>query len=156
MSKGVYSLFIELCKDKPIRLRSGLQLYIEKGYYIYTGSAFGEGSASLERRIGRHLVPNKKRFWHIDYLLDGDGVVLEAVFSPTKKRMECEVNKRICLLLGAQPIKGFGSSDCKQGCLGHLLHHKSYGEKDAIDAIWKAYSTLELEPKNLGMQIGYR
>ncbi|MFN3622282.1 MAG: GIY-YIG nuclease family protein, partial [Nitrososphaerales archaeon] len=148
--------FIKLCEDKPIRLRSELRFYLEKGYYIYTGSAFGEGSASLERRVRRHLSPNKKRFWHIDHLLDRDGGVLNAIYSPTERRMECEVNKKIYLLLGAQPIKGFGSSDCRAGCLGHLLHFKSPAEKDAIDIIWKAYSTLGLEPRDLGMRVGYK
>lgn len=153
LSKGVYTLLIELGNDKVINLRSRAHYYFTKGYYIYNGSAFGEGSASLEKRIVRHLTTKKKRFWHIDHLLDGDAWVLVVIYSPTKSKMECEVNRKISLMLSAQPIKGFGSSDCKAGCLGHLLQLKEKSKESVMDTLYKAYLALGLEPRDLGMRI---
>ncbi len=156
MSKGVYSLFVKLGDGKLVRLRSNLSYYLMEGYYIYTGSALGEGSASLEGRVERHLRLSKRRFWHIDRLLDGDGVVLNVVYAPTESRMECEVNKMATLLLGARPIEGFGSSDCRAGCLGHLLYLKDAIDEGVVDILYEAYFRVGLEPRDLGMRFGCR
>ncbi|MGA2385727.1 MAG: DUF123 domain-containing protein [Candidatus Bathyarchaeia archaeon] len=63
-------------------------------------------------------------FWHIDYFLGSEAANVIAVFcSAGLKAKECE----IASLLGAnaQPIAGFGCSDCK--CSSHLFRAQNFG-----------------------------
>ncbi|APV44736.1 Uri superfamily endonuclease [Dehalogenimonas formicexedens] len=127
--KGVYILLVELPKDSEINtLRRKFNL--PKGFYLYVGSAMN----NLETRIARHLSPNKKRHWHIDYLLDVSRIM--AVFrAQTGSRMECELAGRLDDL---KSIRGFGCSDCR--CRSHLFYGtdtdslRRYAE-DAFNAI---------------------
>jgi len=41
------------------------QIPFPAGWYVYTGSARN----GLAQRVGRHLRHNKRKHWHIDYLL---------------------------------------------------------------------------------------
>jgi Uri superfamily endonuclease len=122
LTRGVYSLLIELEEGRAIELKRGVCWRLPKGYYVYTGSALGRGSTSLEKRLERHLSVNKKTYWHIDRLLDGSARVVRAVYAEAATRMECKLNQKISSLLRAKAVKGFGSSDCKYGCVGHLLY----------------------------------
>jgi Uri superfamily endonuclease len=87
--------------------------------YAYVGSA----QKSLEKRIERHLGRTKRKFWHIDYLLNDDSVeVLKVFYKNVGKSEECKVANKIgerCV-----PTKGFGSSDCK--CQSHLFKVEDY------------------------------
>ena len=67
--RGVYVLVVSI--DEPASLKVGRlgRLSFKKGLYAYVGS----GQVGLRARVARHLRRNKKRFWHIDYLL-GSGV----------------------------------------------------------------------------------
>ena len=85
------------------------------GYYVYTGSAMG----GLEARLARHRRQRKKLWWHIDYLLR-QAELVDVVAVPTRRRIECDRNRRLLSLPGAEvPVKGFGSSDCN--CVTHLV-----------------------------------
>ena len=85
------------------------------GYYVYTGSAMG----GLEARLARHRRQRKKLWWHIDYLLR-QAELVDVVAVPTQRREECERNRWVLSLPGADiPVKGFGSSDCN--CVTHLV-----------------------------------
>lgn len=89
-------------------------LKFEKGMYAYVGSA----QNYLEKRVKRHLGREKKKFWHIDYLLDNPRAKVHRVFHINARRPEeCrtteELNKK------GIPIPCFGSSDCK--CESHLF-----------------------------------
>jgi sugar fermentation stimulation protein A len=89
------------------------RLRFEIGYYAYVGSA----KSNFLQRIKRHLSKKKKLFWHIDYLLVENDVVVEKVFF-TKKTIEHKIAKRLyesCF----DVLKKFGSSDCD--CPGHLF-----------------------------------
>ncbi len=112
--KGVYCLFIEVLK--PIKISVGKlgRIKFEKGNYVYIGSA----QNNLEKRIERHLRKNKKKFWHIDYLLDNRNVKIKEVsYKLTEsKEEECKIARLISQY--AKSIKNFGSSDCK--CKSHL------------------------------------
>ncbi|MCC6442941.1 MAG: GIY-YIG nuclease family protein [Armatimonadetes bacterium] len=85
------------------------------GHYVYTGSAMG----GMEARIARHLRPEKRLRWHIDYLLEVAPV--RRVFRfPTAKRMECALFGQVASLPGADiPVPRFGSGDCR--CPAHLV-----------------------------------
>ena len=87
----------------------------EAGYYVYTGSAMG----GLEARLARHQRQRKKLWWHIDYLLR-QAELVDVAAVPTSRRVECERNRWVLSLPGADiPVKGFGSSDCN--CVTHLV-----------------------------------
>lgn len=64
--KGSYCLIINVEKDTKIKIGKKLGIInFKKGCYVYVGSAMN----SLESRVKRHLSDNKKKHWHIDYLL---------------------------------------------------------------------------------------
>lgn len=119
--RGVYTLIIR--SAAPCRMAVGrhLSISLERGLYLYTGSALGRGSTSLEGRIGRHLSRAKKSFWHIDQILSSDSVhVVSVIFAKTTSKAECKVNTA---LLEDSEISllaiGIGSSDCR--CESHFL-----------------------------------
>jgi Uri superfamily endonuclease len=114
MQKGIYQLLIRLPESTHIQIGKRGRFRFPKGYYVYTGSA----KNSLEGRVRRHLRKEKKRFWHIDYLLDHAWV--KAVFSFTRERKdECWLSLQTSATPGAKVIvPKFGSSDCR--CPSHL------------------------------------
>jgi len=119
MAKGVYVLVISVSKDISVNVGALGTVNFEKGLYAYVGSA----QKSLEKRIERHLGRTKRKFWHIDYLLNDDGVeVLKVFYKNVGKSEECKVANKI----GERGVltKGFGSSDCK--CKSHLFKLKDY------------------------------
>jgi len=104
------------------------------GYYTYTGSALGKGTASLKHRIARHLRKEKRMFWHIDYLLADENVSIEAVIvAETNQNMECKINQCIKTMKGAKvQVKGFGASDCRKNCGSHLLYFPEINKADFL------------------------
>lgn len=61
-----YCLIINIKKDTEIKIGKKLGfINFKKGCYVYVGSAMN----CLESRVKRHLSDNKKKHWHIDYLL---------------------------------------------------------------------------------------
>jgi Uri superfamily endonuclease len=113
--KGIYVLIISVDKDTIVDVGVLGQLNFKKGLYAYVGSA----QANLEKRIERHLrKESKRKFWHVDYLLDSSVVDVVTVFyKGAAKSEECEVAKK--LNSRGVPVEGFGSSDCN--CQGHLF-----------------------------------
>ncbi len=150
MSRGVYTLLIKLEDQHIINLKPNKGWCLPKGYYLYTGSALGSGSTSLEKRLERHLSVDKKVFWHIDHLLNGSGKVIKVAYAITAAKMECELNQKISSLLEATPIKGFGSSDCRDGCVGHLLYLNSQ-PRDLTLTLRRAYHLLGLNYRELSV-----
>ncbi|MEM5829726.1 MAG: GIY-YIG nuclease family protein [Candidatus Aenigmatarchaeota archaeon] len=118
MSKGVYSLLIELEKDQEIRIGKLGKFKFPKGFYIYTGSALN----NLESRLNRHFRKQKKKFWHIDYFLANKYAKIVSVLKiKTGLRLECKLNQTIQKNLKASIlVKKFGSSDCD--CESHFLY----------------------------------
>ena len=118
--KGTYTLLI-ICM-KPFRTKIGNLGYttIRKGHYLYTGSALGYGSVSLEGRLSRHLRHPKNVRWHVDYLTSSTRCRVKAIVCLiSSKRLECTINQKIVKSLKTKPILArAGSSDCK--CKGHL------------------------------------
>ncbi len=110
--RGSYVLLIRMDAGKRIRIGRLGMLDFRPGWYAYVGSAMN----SLEGRTGRHLRGEKKRFWHIDYLLEHS--ILEKIFyRESERREECETAEK--LTRDFQGVPGFGCSDCS--CRSHLF-----------------------------------
>jgi Uri superfamily endonuclease len=124
-TQGTYTLIILVPGEKQIAIGGLETRNLPRGYYTYTGSALGKGAQSLNGRIQRHLSrSNKKKRWHIDYLLsEGHVKIVSVIAGPTPKKAECEINQYIRERLHATiPIQRFGSSDCTHRCGSHLLY----------------------------------
>jgi Uri superfamily endonuclease len=122
---GTYTLILN-CR-KPFRVKVGSLGYVNvrKGYCLYTGSALGRGSVSLEGRLKHHFRAWKKPKWHVDYLTSHPSCEVDwAVCLKSSNRLECNINRVIMQGLNVQPLLPHaGSSDCD--CKGHLLKVKS-------------------------------
>jgi Uri superfamily endonuclease len=117
--KGIYILIISV--DKNVRINIGAlgPVDFEEGMYAYVGSA----QNSLESRVERHFRKNKRRFWHIDYLLGNGAVsVLKVFYRNSERNHECRIARETGE--GGVAINGFGSSDCR--CKSHLFRLESY------------------------------
>ncbi len=108
-----YQLHISLQQAQQIRVGCLARFLFPAGHYLYTGSA----RRNLSARVRRHLSRQKKRRWHIDYLLMASAARVTAVglFSET----ECRCNQRIN---GEILLSGFGASDCRAQCGSHLKY----------------------------------
>lgn len=117
--KGIYVLVISVSKDVKVDIGALGSISFEKGLYAYVGSA----QSGLERRVKRHLGRVKRKFWHIDHLLDNKPVkVVKVFYNKAGKSEEC----RIAEELGESGIAvmNFGCSDCS--CISHLYKVENY------------------------------
>jgi Uri superfamily endonuclease len=114
MVKGVYVLVISVAKGIKVNVGALGSIFFERGLYAYVGSA----QNGLERRVQRHLRKAKKKFWHIDDLLDDDAVRVVKVFcKEAEKSEECKIARK--LSEKGVAVRRFGCSDC--GCVSHLF-----------------------------------
>ena len=128
--KGSYVLVINLKKSSKIRVGKLGVIDFPGGFYCYVGSAMGR-SVNLDNRIRRHFRKNKRKRWHVDYLLAHPLASIEGVVVfPSRKKLECDVSRSIEKHADST-VENFGSSDC--GCKGHLHYFKT--RKSAIKAI---------------------
>lgn len=150
--RGGYALVIELNDDLVLKVRHK-EFLLHRGVYLYSGSAL----SGLECRVKRHmrnfekknLITNSKEtdlikhHWHIDYL-----VPLAA--SMAVVYWECPVRTE-CLLVhflkgeGAKPVHGFGNTDCKSKCEGHLLKCNTGNISKTINLIRPFLKKMELQ-----------
>lgn len=116
--KGVYVLIIQLESDVDVSIGALGTRHFTKGRYAYIGSA----QANFEKRIARHLRREKRKFWHIDYLLDNPAAkIVKVLFKEADKTEECRIAREICQQ--NESVLGFGCSDCK--CSSHMFHIKN-------------------------------
>ena len=112
--KGIYVLIIRLDGDANVNIGALGKRTFKKAMYAYVGSA----QNNLEQRIKRHLRKEKRKFWHIDYLLDSDAAkVVEVLYRQADKTEECTVANLIAKI--GEAVYGFGCSDCH--CKSHLF-----------------------------------
>ena len=127
--KGSYALLIQLPKEQTITIGSLKALHFPGGYYAYVGSAM----SGFKTRISRHLRSNKKRHWHIDYLLE-KAPITGIILGETIDRAECAIAQALSRQFDSVP--GFGCSDCK--CHSHLFFSANEGQmKSTIMATLK-------------------
>ncbi|MFP3904427.1 MAG: GIY-YIG nuclease family protein [Armatimonadota bacterium] len=110
---GAYILIISVPQEFTTRVGALGPLVFRAGGYAYVGSAMN----GLQQRVQRHLSDDKKKHWHIDYLLE-DAAVADVVTIPSGRRIECELARKLSQLAASVP--GFGASDCD--CSSHLFY----------------------------------
>jgi Uri superfamily endonuclease len=106
-----YQLVIELRRPVCVAVGRLGEVSFPAGTYVYTGSA----RRGVEARVRRHVSPQKRLHWHIDYLLANPQA--RVVEIRTFFDEECVVNRRTS---GDVVVPGFGASDCHAGCGAHL------------------------------------
>lgn len=112
--KGIYVLVVSVERNINVRVGKLGSLSFEKGLYAYVGSA----QNNLQKRVRRHLGQEKKKFWHIDFLLDNFHVrVLRLFYRNAGRLEECRIAEELGKEGAAVP--DFGSSDCR--CKSHLF-----------------------------------
>jgi Uri superfamily endonuclease len=139
LRSGIYVLALQVNANMRTSVGSLGVVRFDKGVYAYVGSA----QIGLAKRIERHLRMKKKKFWHIDSLLDDGRVsVMRVFYKVAAKREEC----RTAQTLGKYGVivAGFGCSDCD--CASHLIMFKSIDQLsnslNALspqDAAWSVY-----------------
>jgi len=119
--RGVYTLIIRFPRPCKASIRKHMPVVVDRGLYLYTGSASGRGSTSLEGRIRRHLRRQKKEFWHVDRILACESAhVVSVIYAVTTSKAECRVNAALLKHTNIRaPFKALGSSDCR--CESHFL-----------------------------------
>jgi Uri superfamily endonuclease len=141
---GVYTLILQIQTDHTLNIGSLGSVHLTIGRYLYTGSALGPGG--LETRISRHLMKEKRVFWHIDYLTVNQHVNVQAfIKAECLCRMECSVNQQLLSHLSVTPIIKFGSTDCSE-CPGHLLRVENLRLDSLIKNIMEVYLEAGLNP----------
>ncbi len=117
VDSGTYALVIFLPRAQTIRVGALGAFRFPRGYYLYIGSALN----GLSARVARHLRRrDKKRFWHIDYLLEHARVV-DVWTHAGAARLECRWARAALSLPNARVIAPrFGASDCR--CATHLVY----------------------------------
>jgi len=131
-SKGTYLLEMNnLSENLDIKIGNAGILKLERGFYYYIGSAYGPGN--LRARLARHLRKEKKKHWHIDYLLrylEITNIWISCGNRENEHVWSKTLTKESTIIA---PMQGFGSSDCQ--CKTHLFfsRRKIYDQK--IDAL---------------------
>ncbi|MBI2852526.1 MAG: GIY-YIG nuclease family protein [Chloroflexi bacterium] len=110
--KGSYVLLLHLPIGMTLSFGRNRSAVFQRGHYAYVGSAMN----GLEARVNRHLRKDKKRHWHIDYLLE-HAEVTGVILAKSASRTECAI--AMALAERFDSISGFGSSDCR--CPSHLF-----------------------------------
>ncbi len=142
---GIYSILLQIPEDLTLEVGGLGSMNFLRGFYVYTGSAMGPGG--IGARISRHIRTEKKIFWHIDYLVINPSVKVFALFrAESKWKMECDVNKSIVSNFDVSIVSGFGSTDCKAACGGHLLFLRDTGFQICLKGIGEAYLASGLNP----------
>ena len=106
-----YALFIRVARIEKITVGRFGSFEFAAGDYLYSGSA----RKNICARVNRHLRPEKKLRWHIDYLLAAASVNIIKVRISTMA--ECRL---VAAGGGEVVVAGFGASDCACGCGSHL------------------------------------
>jgi len=129
---GIYYIILWNNKDRVIECGSLGNLKFKKGYYIYSGS----GKTNIFKRIEHHRKKKNKKHWHMDYITAEMKAAADIPII-TDKYTECSLAE---ILAGNQgePVKNFGSTDCK--CFSHL----HYFEDNPLEKSWFWDTVLKL------------
>lgn len=130
--KGIYILEIFLKEEETIEVGKLGLFSFEPGYYYYCGSAQG----GLRTRLLRHVKKRKKRYWHIDYLLEHSSITRIFTWEGVKEK-ECNLS-HLCAERMVLPVPGFASSDCF--CKSHLYYREEPQDLEAMPFCGEEYS----------------
>ncbi len=133
--KGVYVLVIELDKDATIEVGALGRIDFSSGYYTYVGSA----QKGVESRVERHIREEKKKHWHIDYILE-NAEIIQVFTHRGEKEEECKMADFIDGF--SEAIEDFGCSDCN--CISHLFYH-GHDLEDLLSEIERYPNISEFE-----------
>jgi Uri superfamily endonuclease len=113
---GTYALILFSPTKKTIEVGRLGPLPLQRGFYVYLGSARGPGG--VRARLAHHQKVSRRPHWHIDYLRAA--TELRGIWcSYEQAGTEHQWAEAVKGLPGAQiPLAGFGSSDCD--CESHL------------------------------------
>ncbi|MHA1963091.1 MAG: GIY-YIG nuclease family protein [Candidatus Thorarchaeota archaeon] len=143
--KGAYMLIIRVKQPISVRIKSLGEISFESGLWVYVGSAMGSGSTSLENRLSRHFRKEKTIYWHIDYLLNLDTEIVEAIWAESIDPIECDLAQAIAARDDFIPGPGaFGSSDCRRRCVAHTYHYQ--GDSQIQNKLIQVFRDLGLDP----------
>lgn len=118
-NSGCYAIVLRVKRQTRIAIGALGPVVFAPGLYVYCGNA----ARGLRSRVLRHMRATKNKHWHLDYLTCSrqTQAVAGLVFQ-SGELDECALVRRILSKHSASaPVKGFGSSDCRQGCRAHLL-----------------------------------
>lgn len=137
---GIYTLIVEVAQPVEVKVGKLGLISFHQGLYTYTGSALG-GNVNLRARVNRHLTFEKKKHWHVDYLLSSkDTAVRAVVWEETHLKKECQISKSIEQAANFRTlIRGFGSSDCHNECASHLHYVLGLSLDEVISFVAKIY-----------------
>jgi Uri superfamily endonuclease len=139
--KGSYVLLIQLPLEEAIATGSLKTIHFSAGHYAYVGSALG----GLKPRLNRHLRPNKKLHWHIDYLLT-KASVRNLILVETPGRFECTIAQALSRRFHSIP--NFGASDCR--CHSHLF----FASEEMTPEIMTVLNSLGTSPTLVRVPLG--
>lgn len=112
---ATYVLMIRFTQSQGVTIGAKGERFLEAGHYLYVGSA----RRAWPQRVARHCRKEKKKRWHIDYVLDAPGVGTPEVWVSLDDR-ECATCRDLLTLPQVRiAAPGLGSSDCR--CPAHLL-----------------------------------
>lgn len=137
MTGGTYTLVLRAPEGVSITVGALGPSRFPRGWYAYTGSAFGPGGFS---RIDRHeeLARGERdtHHWHIDYLLGHTATGIDSVVRTPERDIECAVART----LPDAGIAGFGASDCD--CGSHLAYASD--RERLLGAVERAHDETEI------------
>jgi Uri superfamily endonuclease len=117
---GTYALILSCGTNAPIQIGRLGTMQLQRGYYIYLGSALRPGG--LRARIAHHQRLSTRPHWHTDYLRAHTWFP-SVWLSYDGKRNEHEWARAMQTVKDATiRFPGFGASDCS--CLSHLYFFK--------------------------------
>ena len=114
--KGAYALILFLPSTVTLQFPRFAATELERGWYVYLGSARGPGG--IRARLRHHFQPQKKKHWHIDHLtVEAGSLAAMAVQDGDECTLTAGMLTRPEF---SAPVPGFGCSDCTH-CTSHLL-----------------------------------
>ena len=135
---GTYLIVLHLVKNRKCVIGKMGERSLEKGYYLYIGSALGSGG--MAARVKHHLRKTNNPHWHIDYIRE-IMQVNQLWLDEGKKRMEHRWAGKVRKLAEfRETLRGFGSSDCN--CYSHLF----YSSQRPITATLSKHLSPTIEP----------
>jgi Uri superfamily endonuclease len=116
LTVSTYALIIICQRFKHLQVGALGEVLLAPGWYLYAGSA----KRNLEARLRRHLRPEKRPRWHIDYLLTGAACEIREIWAG--EQAECRLAASLLTLPEITiPKPRLGASDCR--CPAHFYRY---------------------------------